>query len=214
MCKSLKCEQRKSNRIEGKIMWKCVKIPDAFFYLCGNFTTVKNRMKIADFIKKMYHTYFEVKLGEQYKTWAHHIICSNCNSTLLTWAKDERSLTFGFPMVWQEPIDRTRTKCSFCSVNTVDITSKYKHLIKYVNLPLAVRPVPHYSEIPVPVFTWLFLPVFKESIYNALTSDADVNMDTDFDLADTAMSWSWQSVSSSPEVFNQKVERFNSRYES
>ena len=89
----------------------------------------------------------------------------------------------------------------FCSVNTVDITSKYKHLIKYVNLPLAVRPVPHYSEIPVPVFTWLFVPVFKESIYNALTRDADVNMDPDFDLADTAMSWSWQSVSSSPEVF-------------
>ena len=30
--------------------------------------------------------------------------------------------------------------------------------------------------------------MFKESIYNALTRDADVNMDPDFDLADTAMS--------------------------
>ena len=46
----------------------------------------------------------------------------------------------------------------------------------------------------MPVFREFFsetldtVPVFKESIYDTLTPDADVNMDPDFDPADPAIS--------------------------
>lgn len=71
-------EQRESNRSEKEIMLeKCLKNSDT--YICRNFTTVKNRLKITDFIKNVYHMYFRVNLGEQVKIWAPHIACSNCN---------------------------------------------------------------------------------------------------------------------------------------
>ena len=106
------------------MLQKCLNNPDAFCYICGDFTSVKTRLKITDFIEKVYHTYFGVKLGDEEKTWAPHVVCSNCNSTLLRWTKGERSLTFGVPMVWQEPKDHTPTKCYFCAVKTAGINSK------------------------------------------------------------------------------------------
>ena len=112
--KSFKCEPNESNRNEEEILSrKCLNNPDAFCLICGNFTTVKNRLKITDFIKKVYHMYFGVKLRNQDKIWTPHIICCNCNSTLLKWTRGERSLAFGGPMVWWEPKDHIPTKCYF-----------------------------------------------------------------------------------------------------
>ena len=62
-----------------------------------------------------------------------------------------------------------------CALKTVGITSKNKHLIKYLYLPTAIRPVSHSAEIPVLVLKGFFSeildhgPVFKESIYDTLT---------------------------------------------
>ena len=64
----------------GKVTGARKKLCCAFFNICGNFTTVKNRLKITDSIKKGDHKYFGIKRGEQNKTWARHIVCSNCLS--------------------------------------------------------------------------------------------------------------------------------------
>ena len=45
----------------------------------------------------MCHTYFGVKPAKQDQTWALHIACGNCKSTLLRWAKCEKYFGFGFP---------------------------------------------------------------------------------------------------------------------
>ena len=42
------------------------------------------------------------------------------------------------------------------------------------------------------------------NLFVTLTSDADVKRDLNFDPANPAVFSSWQSVSSNPEVFNQK----------
>ena len=66
--KSFKCEESESNRNEEEILSrKCLNNPDVFCLICGNFTTVKNRLKITDFIKKVYDMYFGVKLRDQDK---------------------------------------------------------------------------------------------------------------------------------------------------
>ena len=77
-------EQSETNRInkEEIMSRKSLKIPDAFYYICGKFTTIKSRLSITDFIKKVHHTYFGVKLGEQDKTYDPHIASSNCKSAL------------------------------------------------------------------------------------------------------------------------------------
>ena len=51
--------------------------------ICKNFTIVKNRLKITNFVKKVCHTYFGVKSAEQDQTWAPYTVCGHCNSTFL-----------------------------------------------------------------------------------------------------------------------------------
>ena len=57
---------------------KCALDSNAFCYICGRFTTPKERQKITDFIQKAYHAYFGVKLGDQGKPWAPHRIGASC----------------------------------------------------------------------------------------------------------------------------------------
>ena len=37
---------------------------DTFCFICRNFATVKNRLKITNFVKTVCHTYFGVKPAE------------------------------------------------------------------------------------------------------------------------------------------------------
>ena len=48
----------------------CVNDPNFFCYICGECTLEHNRKLITDFVKQAYLAYFEVKLGDQDKSWA------------------------------------------------------------------------------------------------------------------------------------------------
>ena len=50
---------------------KCKLDPDVFCYICGSFATPKQRTTITDFVQKVYHAYFGMKLGDQDKPWAY-----------------------------------------------------------------------------------------------------------------------------------------------
>ena len=103
--KSFMYEQRESNRSEKEIMLQ-KRLNNSDTYICRNFTTVKNRLKITDFMWSNLH--FRVNLGEEVKIWAPHIACSNCHWTLLRWTTGERSL--------KEPKERILSHCYFCTV--------------------------------------------------------------------------------------------------
>ena len=52
--------------------------PDRFCYICGNVILPGRLAKITDFVKKAYHTYFGVKLGDQEKSFPPHVSCKTC----------------------------------------------------------------------------------------------------------------------------------------
>ncbi|KAI6658945.1 hypothetical protein LOD99_10864 [Oopsacas minuta] len=58
---------------------KCSNDPNTFCYRCGEYTLKDQRRGIPDFVRKAYFDYFKVKLGDQDKPWAPHIVCKTCN---------------------------------------------------------------------------------------------------------------------------------------
>ena len=66
---------------------KCLNYPDEFCYICGRYILIKQRENITEFIKKAYHAYFDVHLGDQDKSWAPHTVCNTCKRTLTYWTE-------------------------------------------------------------------------------------------------------------------------------
>ena len=64
---------------------KCTNHPDKFFYICGNVILPGRLANITDFVKKAYHAYFGVKLGDQDKPFALHVSCKTCVENLRNW---------------------------------------------------------------------------------------------------------------------------------
>ena len=104
--------------------------------------------KITDFMKKAYCDYFGVKLGDQDKPFAPHVCFKICVENLRDWKNDKR-MPFAIPMIWKEGKDHI-TVCYFCMINLKGINCKNKHHIQYSNIPLAIRPILHGPNLPVP----------------------------------------------------------------
>ncbi|GFV28546.1 uncharacterized protein TNCV_3984971 [Trichonephila clavipes] len=73
------------------------------------------------FKKKVYFAYFGIKLGDQDKSWAPHVVCSVCVEELRQWFQVQ-----GFNLK-----------------NRMDIS--YPTIIRS-----AIRPVPHGPDLPIP----------------------------------------------------------------
>ena len=117
---------------------KCKLDPDEFCYICGSFATPKQRTTITDSVQKVYHAYFGIKLGDQYKPWAPHSFCRSCVENLREWTKGKRkNLSFGIPMVWRKQRNHY-DDCYFCIVNISGHSSRTKSVITYPNLPSAI----------------------------------------------------------------------------
>ena len=126
-----------------------------FCYICGEYTLEHNRYAISDFVKQAYLAYFKVKLDDQDKSWASHIVCKTCIEHLRQWTNRKRKgLKFAFPMVWREPKDHY-SDCYFCGIKTKGINRKNRNSVSYPSLDSAIRPVSHSEELPVPVFKGL-----------------------------------------------------------
>ena len=131
---------------------KCKNKADAFCYLFGVYTFPRQRRNIPLFVKRAYKPYFQVPLGDQNKKWAPHIVCHICEEMLRNWTKGKRKgLPFGVPMLWREPKEHL-TDCYFCLVNTKSIGKKNRQNFSYPSIPLAIRPVLHSDEFPLPLF--------------------------------------------------------------
>ncbi|KAJ4439329.1 hypothetical protein ANN_07451 [Periplaneta americana] len=79
------------------------------------YTLPKQRRNITDFVKKSYHEYFGIKLGDQSKAWTPHKVCRVCIEELHHWINGRRLLlSFGVPMVWREQSNHSNDRY-FCS---------------------------------------------------------------------------------------------------
>ena len=129
---------------------KCKNKSDNFCYICGSFVIRKQICNITDKVKQQYSEYFEMKLGDQDKSWAPHVACKSCVTNLSQWgSRSNRRMPFAIPMVWREPSNH-HTDCYFCMVNIKGINGKNKATLKYPDLPSARRPIRHSDEIPFP----------------------------------------------------------------
>ena len=155
----------------------CKNTPDVFCYICGEYNVVHNRNPVTTFIKRAYHAYFGMKLGDQEKAWAPHMVCKTCTEYLRQWTKGKKScLKFGIPMVWREPTNHA-TDCYFCTIDLTGINRKNRRSLKYPDLESARRPVPHCDEIPVPVCG--DLPAISDEDSSTVEESEDVVFDAD-----------------------------------
>ena len=59
-------------------------------------------------------------------------------------------MPFAIPMIWREPTNHA-TDCYFCMTNVKGMNKKNKNMIKYPDIPSAIRPVPHSDDLPIPI---------------------------------------------------------------
>ena len=124
----------------------CRNKPDVFCYICVEYTIAPNRKPVTSS-----HAYFGIKLADQNKAWAPHMVYKACTETLRGWTNGKRSLNFGIPLVWREPTNYV-TDCYFCAVDVTGINRKNWSSLKYPDLLSAHRLIAHCDEIPVPIF--------------------------------------------------------------
>ena len=74
-----------------------------------------------------------MKLGDQDKAWAPHMVCKSCTECLRQWSKSKKtSLKFGIPMVWREPRNHV-SDCYFCAI---DVTGLIERTVKFSSVPI------------------------------------------------------------------------------
>ena len=171
----------------------CKMTPDSFCCICGEYTFDKQKKNITDFVKKAYLAHFGVRLGDQDKLWAPHIVCKTCVELLRSWTKGGRHLKFGIPMVWREPKDHV-TDCYFCMSNMRGFNMHKKKTWIYSNLESTIRPVLNCEAVPVPTFTTL--PDIDDE--DEVTEDTEVPLPVqDYDDSD------FEGTSHLPQTFTQ-----------
>ncbi|GFX95366.1 uncharacterized protein TNCV_3684181 [Trichonephila clavipes] len=130
---------------------ECVNSPNCFCYICGSYTFKKQKRNIPNFVQKVYYAYFGIKLGDQDKSWAPHVVCSVCVEELRQWFKGKKkSFRFAVPMIWREPKNHS-DDCYFCLCSVQSFNLKNRKDISYPTIiRSAIRPVPHGPDLPIP----------------------------------------------------------------
>ena len=86
---------------------KCKLSADCFCCVCGLYVSlkqVKYKINLEAKFAQAYERYFGMKIGDQDKNWAPHVICGTCRSNLDAWLRGDRhSMPFAIPRVWREP---------------------------------------------------------------------------------------------------------------
>ena len=140
---------------QSAVCSKCMANLDVFCCICGKYTLEQRRVKITEFVKKVYYAYFGVKLGDQDKPWVSHVACKSCIEHLREWTHKKRKTRLAFalesPMFWREPSNHLND-CYFCMVHVAGKSSRTLSKVEYSSIPSVIRPVSHSNDLPVPIF--------------------------------------------------------------
>ena len=171
----------------------CCNDPNKFCYICGEYVLEDQRRTITDFVRKVYLAYFGIRLGDQDKSWAPHVVCKTCIEHLRMWTNGKtKSFRFAIPMVWREPKNHY-DDCYFCMVNLKGFNRHKRKTWNYPDLESARRPVLHSADLPVPKSTHLpDLPMDCDDFDEKLGSSSDDNASV------------FEGTSSIPEQFKQE----------
>ncbi|KAK2709352.1 hypothetical protein QYM36_013126 [Artemia franciscana] len=107
---------------------------DVVCYICRDYTLPVDRRNITGFVKHAHKAYFEVKLGDQDKSWVPRTVCKTCLEYLWQWTKGVKtSLKVGISIVRREPLDYA-SDYYFCAIDTTSISRKSQHSLQYTDL--------------------------------------------------------------------------------
>ena len=79
----------------------CCNDPVSFYYICGEYIVKGHKTSITDFVRKIYHAYFRVKVGDQDNLW-FHMLSAKCVWRTYRYGKKAKSFRIGVPVVWRE----------------------------------------------------------------------------------------------------------------
>ncbi|KAK2710064.1 hypothetical protein QYM36_013663 [Artemia franciscana] len=115
-----------------------------------DYTLPVDRRNITGFVKHAHEAYFEVKLGDQDKSWIPCTVCKTCLEYLWQWTKDVKtSLKAGISIVRREPLDYT-SDYYFCAIDTTSIsrkTNKFLYQLSETFLTATTGPPVHTREV-------------------------------------------------------------------
>lgn len=126
----------------------CINSPDQFCYVCGKFTTERQKKSITPYIEECYFKYFKIKVANLDKSWVPHVCCTTCYKNLTDWShKKIVTLPFTKPVIWREQKDHI-TDCYFCLTDLKGQNRKKKHTLKYPDVSSVDKPVYHCEDLP------------------------------------------------------------------
>ena len=98
-----------------------------------------------------YRLYFGMPMGDLDKSWAPHVICGSCRSTLEGWLRGTgRAMPFAIPRVWREPRNH-HDDCYFCMIDVTKYRKvKGRQNLQYPDILSSRALVPHDDNLPVP----------------------------------------------------------------
>lgn len=127
----------------------CKVSPDAFCYVCGKYTTEKQRCKITASVENGYNCCFNQRIVNLHKPWVPSICCTYCRRNLSGAVNGKKKMPFSTPMIWREPANHT-DDCYFCLVQIQGHSAKSKDLIVYPRLKSVDHPIFSESDNPLP----------------------------------------------------------------
>jgi hypothetical protein len=130
---------------------KCVNTKSNFCYICEGIKFSLQKRNLMPLMKTAYHHYFGMKVGDQDKSFAPHICCNSCSVILREWLKGKKisiaCSTHGLARAY-----KTCRRLLFLlnSANKSRIIIEKIGTVKYLNLPSAIRLIPHSDSLTVP----------------------------------------------------------------
>lgn len=126
------------------------KTVNKFCYMCGKNTVNKYKRNITKELEDAYEYYFSKQVTKNV-WWAPNIMCIPCCNGLNKWvAGKQKSVSFGVPMIWDNPIQHNAAECYFCTHYAEGLTTKMLKNMEYKSTPYAQITQPHSDEVPIP----------------------------------------------------------------
>lgn len=128
---------------------QCVRSPDEFCYICGDWFKRVDRRSISDSTKRIYFAYFGLRMKHLEKPWVPHNVCKWCPDLLQRWEKGSiKKMPFGVPTMWREPKSHI-DDCYFCLAEiSHGKQEKVYPAIPSVSRPFQTQKIFQYQRFP------------------------------------------------------------------
>lgn len=149
---------------------------DLFCFICGKFTSLKNKRGRTDLFASLYSAYYEMEWIEE--NYVPKVGCSACFSSLSRWSKKIREKPkYKVPVTWCNPGQHNEQECYFCvNVFASKLTSIKKDTIEYIGTQHTMLPIAHNTDSPP-------LNHLDEMEHMSIDMEMDIDMDEELDVA-------------------------------